>query len=103
MGLINHELAFDLEDLMELSGKTDILSTDLAEQRESLTNGLEQLRKDWNTDAGKRFFEQLDNSWEDEVEKFEKTLEVFKTILDNAVEEFEGVVDQANEIKVDFS
>ena len=102
MGIINHELAFDLDELKELSRKTETLKTDLDEQRNSLTEGLEQLRNDWQTDAGKRFFEQFDDSWKDDVEKFEDTLEVFQTILENAVDEFKDVVDKANKIKADF-
>lgn len=102
MGLINHELAFDLEDLKELRNSTKTVCKDLCEQRDSLKKGLDQLRKDWNTDAGRFFFEQIDTDWEQKVKKFEDTLAVFEDVLTDAIEQFETVLEKAESIKINL-
>ena len=102
MGIINHELAFDLADLKELQNNTKTVCDSLCEQRDSLKKGLNQLRKDWNTDAGRFFFEQIDTDWEANVKKFEDTLTVFEEVLTDAIEQFEAVLKKAESIKIDL-
>ena len=102
MGLINHELAFDLEDLKELRDNTKTVCESLGEQRDSLKKGLDQLRKDWNTDAGRYFFEQIDTEWELDVKKFEDTLAIFEEVLTDAIEQFEQVLEKAESIKINL-
>lgn len=102
MGLINNKLAFDLEDLKELRDNTKTVCDSLCEQRDSLKKGLDQLRKDWNTDAGRYFFEQIDANWEADIKKFEDTLAVFEEVLEDAIEQFEKVVEKAKSIQIDL-
>lgn len=99
MSIINHELAFDLQDLTALRDSTETVREDLLKQKQQLKDGLDQLRTDWNTNAGRYFFEQLDENWEDNVTKFEATLDVFKEVLTDAIEEFQKVVDKAETLK----
>lgn len=102
MGLVNHELAFDLDDLRTLQTRTESVCSELCEQRDKLKAGLEQLRKDWNTEGGRYFFEQIDTDWETEVTKFENTLTVFSEVLADAIEQFEEVLEKAKTVKIDL-
>lgn len=102
MGLVNHELAFNLDELRELKSNTETVCDELCEQRQSLKEGLEQLRKDWNTNGGRYFFEQIDTAWEAEVTKFENTLAVFSEVLTDAIEQFEEVLEEAKTVKINL-
>lgn len=97
------ELAFDISDFDSLIKKTEKMREDLEEQKTDLEQGLEELRKDWRTPAGKYFFEQLDGSWEEEVAKFINTISIFEEILKNAKKELQEVEDKAKSIKIDLA
>lgn len=96
------KLAFDLNDLRELLKATEKLSDDLTKQKESLMQGLEELRRDWQTPAGSYFFENIDDSWEGDVKKFIETIDVFGKILKDAYEQFLEVQDKANAISINL-
>lgn len=102
MGLFasSEELTFDLDQLMQLRDKTKNVCDDLKAQRDSLKKGLDELRKDWRTDAGNYFFEKIDVDWESEIIKFENTISMFEEILDDAINQFEEVVSKAETIKL---
>lgn len=102
MGIINHELAFDLENLKKLRNHTKIVCKSLCEQHDNFKKGLDQLRKDWNTDAGRYFFKQVDTDWESNIKKFENTLMIFEEVLTDAIEQFEMVLEKAKSIKIDL-
>ena len=102
MSIINHELAFNLDDLEKLRKQTETVCKDLREQRDNLEKGLTQLRQEWNTPAGRYFFEQFDTDWEAEVKKFENTLKIFEEILKDAIDEFQKVVDKADSIQLNL-
>lgn len=102
MSIINHELAFNLDDLVMLHMQTETVCEDLHDQRDNLAKGLEQLRQEWNTPAGRYFFEQFDTDWEAEVKKFESTLNIFEEVLKDAIDEFQKVVDKADSIQLNL-
>ncbi len=92
------KLAFDLDQLKKLRDKTESIKITINEQRNSLITGLIHLRKDWRTPAGDYFFRSLDADWENNIDKFLETMERFNVVLNNAITEFEKVVDKANSI-----
>lgn len=102
MGLFNHELAFDLDDLKKLRDDTKTVCGDLCVQRDNLKKGLQQLRKEWNTEAGRFFFDQIDTNWESNIKKYENTLNVFEEVLTDAINQFEKVVEEAEKIQIDL-
>lgn len=102
MELFNHELAFDLDNLKELRDGTTTVCSNLRVQRDNLTKGLQQLRKEWNTEAGRFFFDQVDTNWESDIKKYENTLNVFENVLSDAIDQFEKVVEEADKIQIDL-
>lgn len=99
---INHELAFNLEDLKNLRTQTQNVLEDIREQRIDLKDGLNQLRKDWNTNAGRYFFENLDRDWDSQVQMFEHTLVIFEEVLTDAITQFEALLEQADALTIDL-
>lgn len=77
-------------------------SGDLCVQRDNLKKGLQQLRKEWNTEAGRFFFDQIDTNWESNIKKYENTLNVFEEVLTDAINQFEKVVEEADKIQIDL-
>lgn len=99
---INHELAFNLEDLKNLRTQTQNVLEDIREQRMDLKDGLNQLRKDWNTNAGREFFKNLDRDWESQAQMFEHTLVIFEEVLTDAITQFEALLEQADALTIDL-
>lgn len=96
------KLAFDLDDLRKLLKATEDLKDNLTKQKDSLKQGLEELRHDWQTPAGSYFFENIDDSWEGDVEKFLKTIDVFREIIEDACEQFQEVQNKADAISINL-
>ena len=67
-----------------------------------MKKGLEQLRKDWQTPAGRYFFESLDAEWEIDINKFVRTIDMFAVVLQNTIDEFKALVEEANRLAPDF-
>lgn len=96
------QLAFNLDDLRKLSENTDHICIALNENRESLKAGLDQLRVDWQTDGGRYFFNSIDQDWEQQVVKFEQTIKLFKSVIDDTITEFEKVKEKTDHLGKDF-
>ena len=98
----DHQLAFNLDDLRKLSESTDQVCSSLIENKNSLKAGLDQLRIDWQTDGGRYFFSCIDQDWEKQVDKFEDTIKTFKSVIDDAIAEFEKVKEKTDQIGKGF-
>lgn len=92
------ELAFDLDALEQLRRNTQVLRDGLNAQRDDLVKGLEVLRQNWQTDAGREFFQNLDGKWEAQVKRFDSVLRVFDRMLGQAERDYGEVQDQAERI-----
>lgn len=101
-GASDKQLTFNVDELNQLKEDTAKLCDSLEENRNSLKEGLEQLRKDWQTPAGAYFFESIDVDWESQIQKFIDTVTVFESILKDAVNELKAVEDKASRIATDF-
>lgn len=100
MKLNDGRLEFDLERLSAMSEKLEKVAEELSGTGASLQEKMEQLRKGWNTPAGKAFFENQTTSWTDEVEKYIQILQTMKSMIDYASEEYSRVEDLANTLSI---
>jgi len=91
-------LSFDLDELRILQENTSKTCEDLAKQHQNLKTGIEKLRQDWRTPAGDYFFKNLDTEWEQQIIKFETTINKFDEVLKYAIQEFEAVSQEAEQI-----
>ncbi len=73
---------------------------DLLEINKSLKKELESLKKDWNTPAGKSFFQNNMVDWDDDVEKFVKMLRGISEMLEKAIGEYEAIDNDAKKLYI---
>ena len=65
-----------------------------------LNQSLEQLKKDWNTPAGDKFFQDLEDDWSDQVAQYTKIVDAVSDLLDEAIKQYTPVQEAANNLKI---
>lgn len=93
-------LEFDLEKLKNTKQKCEDLATEISELKTELLEELDGLRKDWNTLAGKTFFEEQDTDWTAQVDNYVKITSAISELLGVAITGYEGLVEEARAIKL---
>lgn len=91
---------FNLESLGKLKTKVADLQTDLTEVNTELKKKLEELEKDWQTPAGKEFFEKQKTSWDPEVKNYIKILGTLEEMLSEAIQKYEEIENEANRLSI---
>lgn len=94
------KLKFDLERLSEMSRKLEETAGELSGTGTSLQENMEQLKKDWNTTAGREFFQNQTTTWTEEVERYIQVLETLKSMIDYAIEEYSRIQDLADKLSI---
>lgn len=94
------DLKFDIEKLKETKEYCVKLGTDLQTKRDELNAAIEKLRKDWNTEAGKSFFEKQDIDWEEQVNKYIEITGAVAELLQAAIDQYQNVYDEAEALKL---
>jgi len=96
-----NELEFDVDKLRSAKEKCEGLIQDLRDQQRELKESLDTLRKDWNTDAGKKFFKDQDNDWSEQVDHYIIIASAVVSLLDCAVKEYTEIQAKAQKLKFD--
>lgn len=94
------DLQFNLEKIKDMKTACEKAITDLEKTDTELTKKLEQLKNDWNTPAGDKFFDELDNDWTAQVQSYTRITEAIVELLEAAINEYEPVETEANELKI---
>lgn len=89
------ELQFDVEKLRSTKRKCEGLIQDLRDKQDELQTSLDDLREDWNTDAGKDFFKNQDNDWSEQVNRYIEIAGAVISLLECAIKEYAKVEDKA--------
>lgn len=93
-------LKFDVDQLKNTKQKCEALRDEIISLKDNLLDGLEELRKDWNTPAGKVFFEEQDTDWTKQVDNYVKITDAISELLGVAITGYEGLVEEAKTIKL---
>lgn len=89
MGIINSDvLEFDTDKLSGYAGNVQDVADNLAKQQKKLTKDLAGLREDWQTDAGKAFFEKYDDAWVRQLDGYIEMLGYLVEALEFAAERY---------------
>lgn len=99
------ELSFDVDDFSKIATQAETSKSDLLKQRDDAVRSIEELRKNWNTPGGRKFFESLDSDWAADVQKYVKTMDAFIDVMDEVItcfREIEETVGELNDIKRDL-
>lgn len=84
-------LEFDISQMNAMEKKIQDTAKDLGKLKEELIESIIQLKKDWNTTAGKKFMKDVDTNWSVQIDKYIKILEAVDQLLKTAATEYEKV------------
>lgn len=94
------KLQFDLDRLGSMRDAISNNTTSLKMQNDSLKKKMETLKSQWNTPAGKKFFEEQDLDWNKSVDAYLAVMEDLKTMIDEAISQYEAVKAEADKISM---
>lgn len=93
------ELIFDVEEIKNMKVQVRNTRTDLVTTGEETVKLIELLKKDWNTDAGKKLLKTVNTGWIEDVKKYAATLLVLENILDEAEKHYSDVQEKVEALK----
>lgn len=97
---MNHrELKFDLEKMNEMKTKLADTAAELEDYKIKVVDSLDQLKKDWNTTAGKSFMSNVNTDWTVEVDKYIKIVGAVESLLEEASKQYATVEDEIDNLK----
>lgn len=98
------DLKFNIDKISEMKKLCDDLidgEDGLNQLSEDLHSKLEdKLLNDWNTPAGKKFFEDLDADWSEQVQQYTKIIGAVSDLLEEAITQYSKVEEAANGLSV---
>ncbi len=93
-------LKFDVENLARVRDECDSYTEMVREAKASAQRTLQLLQKDWNTPAGRKFFETVDQDWPEVVDQYAKVLGDLEKALNKAIREYQDVKQKAERLKM---
>lgn len=94
------DLKFNVDKLNSMKTKCEDAGNDLDTLSAELSDNLEQLKEDWNTPAGTKFFSELQDDWTEQVEQYKKFTTAIKELLEDAIKEYTPIETAANNLKI---
>ena len=82
---------FDVEEIKNMKVQVRNTRTDLVTTGVDTVKLIENLKKDWNTDAGKKLMKTVKTDWLEDVNKYAATLLVLEDILNEAEKHYSEV------------
>lgn len=95
------DLKFNMEQIAEAQRKVSEKRDDIDRLQKDLESALENLRSDWQTDAGKEFFNEDFETWTKSAEKYKTALDVLASLLEAANRQYEMITERASQIKIE--
>lgn len=92
------ELHYNLEKLKQIRDETKNIATDLSKLNGELQTALTELRSQWNTPAGKTFFDGIDMDWTAQVDKYIEVTEKMQEVLQEVMECYQEVTEAARKL-----
>jgi uncharacterized protein YukE len=92
------DLLLDQDAFMQASKELEVKRQELALLRASMVASFEQLRKDWDSDAGKRFFARFETDLIQNIDKYETVFEYMSKNLLIASQKYEEVFRAADAV-----
>lgn len=95
MGMFDSDnFEFDTENLRTQANKIAEIANNLESAQKDLGAGLTQLREDWQTGAGDKFFEKYDSDWVKILDNHIKLLRDLVDALKYAADNYEPVAEE---------
>lgn len=93
-------IIYDIEKLEKAKDAIDKLAEALETENEELTKALAALQEEWNTEAGKKFFEEHKDTWSNYVAKYVQKITGISDMLKKAIEEYNNIANEVTNLKV---
>lgn len=92
-------LKFDLDKMYDMKNKLADTATDLMNYKTTLVNLLEDLKKDWNTSAGNKFFSEVDTDWAKQVDQYVAIVNAVESLIEEAISQYSIVEEEVHTLK----
>lgn len=96
----NDTLKFDIGKLEETKAKCVNTKDTLAKEKDRLVKQLEDLQKEWQTPAGKKFFEDQNDDWAKQIDNYVRITEGITSLIEIAINQYQAVIDEAKSINI---
>lgn len=90
-------LKFDNGKIAQMRTQIQTTAEDLASLKQNILQNMEKLKSDWNTPAGRKFTQEVDTDWAQQVDKYITIMNAIDELLgvaENAYTEVEGEVEK---------
>lgn len=94
------DIIYDLDKLETAKKSIDDLINILEIDNNKLTDALGNLKAEWRTDAGKKFFEDHKDTWSEYVKKYVKKLTGVSDMLQKAIDQYEKIGSEVKNLRV---
>lgn len=94
-------LEFNLDSLQKFLTEINTLQEELQSLASTIQDEMVNLNAGWNTPAGRKFFENQDYQWADEVEHYVDILETLKGMIQYAHQRYSEVKETAEKIEIE--
>ena len=94
------KIEYDISDITKAKNAVNDLIDNLNNDCTALDSALAQLKKDWNTDAGKKFFKDHKDTWTEYVKLYVKKLTGIKNMLEKAETAYTNINDEVSKLKI---
>lgn len=97
------DLKFDIDEIKKMKKLCDDLINGpegIVNKTTELNGNLEDLRNKWNTPAGRKFFQDLEDDWSDQVAQYTKIVGAVSELLQEAITQYEPVKDAAKNLTI---
>ena len=93
------DIIYDIDKLRATKKSINDLRTSLDKCNTDLDTNLSGLTA-WNTDAGKKFFDEHKNNWSKYVKKYVKKLSGIENMIDAVIKQYEKINDSVDKINI---
>lgn len=94
------DIIYDIDKLKETKKSITNLKTSLDKCNVDLDKNLLSLKDGWDTDAGKKFFDEHKNNWSKYVKKYVRKLNGIENMINAVITQYEKINDSVNNINI---
>lgn len=88
-------LKYDTDNIDTVSKKMTILRDNIEQARDSMLNGLTQIRQDWVSEGAEAFFDSIDDEWIDNVQHCLDTIDDLISTINDASMKYKEIEAEA--------
>ena len=94
------DLSFNVDTLRGQAAQIARIKTDLASAKDDLSKHMQDLKNDWRSDAGEKFFENYNTDWVNHIDEYCAMLDELSQALYDAANRYEPLVQEYNRISL---